>query len=668
MIRIRAASIWQILPLVGLVLAAGACTGATPGPAAARVCAETAAPASAGAARMDGGDLVLPLAGGKAVVQVSSLAVTGRLTGGGALAMSAPATARLGPPGPVTLAGGTASWSYPEHQLKVTVRSDRGRLVVTIRAARDGSLTWPVSGLDPAATAIQLPRGEGLSLPVDDPWWNTKGLEVAGSESALTGGLTMPFWGHTAGDRGVSYLVPDGIGTTLRLVSDDGRLHAEAEHAFSARGGTRTYTVSFALTGCSPVAAALDYRRWLAEHGQLGSLREKIAANPATGRLLGAFHAYLWGSARGADAVAELRRLEISRMWLGYATDEPMTAQAVAAAKEAGYLVSPYDSWDNAQDPRGADTRTSVWPGRMYPDACIRTKKGQILPGFQDRGCYLSSAALAASEPRHGYLAGRVDEMTRNGADSYFLDVDAAGEFFDDHSAEHPMTKAQDRDNRLARMRYVSAERRLVLGSETAGSWANTVLAYSHGSSTPAADQLWPLERDRERWGVWWPPAAPKHFFQPVRLPADLAKAMFDPAYRVPLYETVLHDSVISLDRWELSYYKLPDQQVDRALLAVLYNTPLNFVFGPGTLGEHGAEIAELQRFFAPLHQSAGAEPMTAFRWVTADHQVQQTRFGDGTLTVTANFGDQEYQGLPGGCADARLRGDSTPRRLCLPL
>ncbi|GAA0966708.1 hypothetical protein GCM10009555_009280 [Acrocarpospora macrocephala] len=53
---------------------------------------------------------------------------------------------------------------------------------------------------------------------------------------------------------------------------------------------------------------------------------------------------------------------------------------------------------------------------------------------------------------------------------------------------------------------------------------------------------------------------------------------------------------------------------MDRALLVVLYNTPLNLVLGPDTLGEHGADIAELQRFFAPLHQAAGAEPMTAFR------------------------------------------------------
>ncbi len=44
---------------------------------------------------------------------------------------------------------------------------------------------------------------------------------------------------------------------------------------------------------------------------------------------------------------------------------------------------------------------------------------------------------------------------------------------------------------------------------------------------------------------------------------------------------------------------------------------------------------------------------------------MQRTVFGDGTLTVTANFGSTAYKGLPGGCVDARLRDDSQPRRLC---
>ena len=55
---------------------------------------------------------------------------------------------------------------------------------------------------------------------------------------------------------------------------------------------------------------------------------------------------------------------------------------------------------------------------------------------------------------------------------------------------------------------------------------------------------------------------------------------------------------------------------------------------------------------------------MTSFTWLTADRTVQRTVFGDGTLTVTANFGATAHDGLPGGCVDATLKGGE-PRRLC---
>jgi len=243
--------------------------------------------------------------------------------------------------------------------------------------------------------------------------------------------------------------------------------------------------------------------------------------------------------------------------------------------------------------------------------------------------------------------------------------VDAFGEFFDDHSPAHPMTMAADERNRIERMRYLSGDRGLVLGSEKAGAWANQVLSFSHGSATPVTDGLWALERDKAFWGGYAPATAPKFFFQPVRLPADVGKAMFDPAYRVPLYETVLHDSVLSLDRWELPTGKLPDLATTRTLLAMVYDTPLNVVLDGPELSAHGSQIAALQRYFAPLHEAAGTEPMTDFRWLTPDHLVQRTTFGAGTLTVTANFGTTAYRSLPAGCVEATLGGDHQPRRLC---
>ncbi|WFB10785.1 glycoside hydrolase [Streptomyces sp. LX-29] len=627
-----------------------------------------AGPVATPTAHLHGHVVDLPVRGGTVTVDTVSLRVTAH-TRGRAVELSAPTATDLGRPGRATPVKGGARWSYPDRGLTVTARAERGRLLVTHTAtgSTDSRLAWPVTGTDRAASAVQLPRGEGLSIPLADRFWNSSEAQLTDADLAMESALSLPLWGHTLGKGlGVGYLVPTDIGTSLRFTSERGRLRTTATHHFSRAEGTTEYTVAFALTDGSPVAPAADYRGWLTEHGQLGSLRDKIRQTPATAKLLGAFHAYLWGEARTAEGVRRLRALGVSRMWLGYdADDRPMDAAAVTAAKKAGYLVGPYDSFANGQDPKTADAPTSVWPDPVYPDFCVQGADGKPVPGFHDRGCYLSTEAFERAEPTRHHLANRTRAMTANGADSYFLDVDAAGELFRDHDPAHPMDRARDRANRLARMERLSAGDHLVLGSESAGGWANQVLAFDHGSGTPVADGLWQVQRDKEKWGGYAPANAPAVFFKPAELPAAVAKAMYDPAYRVPLYETALHDSLVNTERWELSYDKLPKQKTTRALLAMLYNTPLNVVLDGPSIEKRGAELAALQKYFAPLHRAAGTEPMTDFRTLTADRLVQRTEFGDGTLTVTANFGTTAHEGLPGGCVDARLRGDTEPRRLC---
>ncbi|MGW6530219.1 glycoside hydrolase [Streptomyces venezuelae] len=629
---------------------------------------------TAGAQEPHGRDVELSLDGGTAVVDTATLAVRARTGAGRDLTLSDAAGTDLGTPGPVTRTGkDRARWSYPARGVDVTARTDHGRLSLSMKAHRDTKVSWPVTGTDATASSLQLPRGEGLDIPVEDAFWTKGKGQLAGSTVDMSEGLTLPLWGYTLGKHtgkrtGVSYLTPTDIGTDLGFTADDGRLRTTAEHTFDRGEGTRDYTVTFALTDGNAVAPAADYRSYLAERGRLGSLKRKIAKNPATDKLLGAFHAYTWGTARKAEGVERLRELGVDRMWLGYdAGPGPMDKAAVSAAKKAGYLVGPYDSFANGQDPKSADSPTSAWPGTVYPDYCVRDAKGEPETGFGGRGCYLSSQAFEQSEPREHHLADRTRSMVANGADSYFLDVDATGELFRDHAEGHRMTKAKDRTNRLARMQRIAEHGKggLVLGSETAGAWANQALAFDHGAGTPVADGLWALQKDREKWGGYYPEDAPGIFFKPVDLPADLAKAMYDPRYRVPLYETALHGSLVNAERWELSYEKLPDQKTDRALTAMLYNTPLNYVLDGPSLKQHGAELAALQKYFAPLHKAAGTEPLTSYRRLTADNTVQRTVFGGGTLTVTANFGTTAHDGLPGGCVDARLKGDDEPRRLC---
>ncbi|MEV5508079.1 glycoside hydrolase [Streptomyces orinoci] len=650
--------------------------------------------------RIHDGRVDIPVRGGTATIDPATLKAEARTGDGRTLLLSAPAERSPGKPTRPDRTADGATWSYPGG-LTARARAEHGRLLVTFTATGgNSSLRWPVTATGPDAGAIQFPRGEGLSIPVADKFWNSADGALVGEEQDLSSALSMPVWGYSrqSGQQGVSYITPTDIGSSLTFTSQGGRLRATAAHEFARGKGTQEYTVAFSLTDGSPVAPAVDYRNWLSEHGQLGSLSEKIRKNPETARLLGAFHAYAWGGARKADEVKRLKRLGVSRLWLGYdADDTPMKSADVKAAKDAGYLVGPYDSYANGQE-KSADTPpNSRWPDGVYPQFCVRRADGTPQPGFHKKGCYLSSQAFEQAEPAKRYLAGRSRSLVANGANSYFLDVDAAGELFRDFDDKHPMTMAQDRANRLARMKRLadgtydpSAKQRnpLVLGSEAAVSWANEVLAYDHGSGTPVDGRLWAMEtghfdtradepKDDDAWGGYSPAGAPTTFFKPVRVDdfkpehrarvAAALKAMYDPAYRVPLYETALHGSLVNAERWELPFNKLPDQKRNRALLAMLYNTPLNFVLSDKDPRNEKnlSELAALQKHFAPLHQAAGTQRLTSFRWLTGDHTVQQTVFGDGTLTVTANFGTQARNGLPGGCVDARLKGQARAQRMC---
>lgn len=627
------------------------------------VASDCASPATAASAPdYADGRVLIPIQGGNASIDPATLFVEYH-HGQGIDTWSESSLTALGAPSNPMVKPSSVIWGFESSDLTVVASEEQGRLRMELVSGSDQKVAWPVTA-SPEVQSVEFPNGEGLSVPVADDFLLSKEAGLDGGSWDFAGGLTMPFWGATFKNRGVSYIVRDDIGTTLKFRAEDERLYAYAEHTFSDDRATGAFGVSFAPTNGNPVAAAQDYRRYLQSSGGFVSLDDKIAANPNTKQLIGAFHGYTWGDRRDPGIVTRLQELGIEHAWLGYDADgDPMSAATVEAAAQAGYLVGPYDTWDNAQDPTDADTEASIWPGDLWPNGCVIDKDGHPVTGFGGRGCYVSTAALDAAEVGHGEVTNRVQDFAKNGATSYFLDVDAAGQLFRDYSPLHPQTEAEDRARRLARMRALgsgvfSNGNPLVLGSETVAAWANPAVSYSHGSSTPIADGVWAFQKEKEC-GAWWPEERPAFFFKDTTLPAELAKAMFEPAYRIPLYETVLHDSVISTDRWEMGLYKLPDQTRVRTLTNMLYNTPAVIALDDRVLDKHGADLAKMQQFFEILQQAAGTAPMTSFERVQDD--VQRTVFGDSQLTVTVNFGNEERAGFPAGCAIATI-GDTETR------
>ncbi|KAK6341388.1 hypothetical protein TWF696_008465 [Orbilia brochopaga] len=629
---------------------------------------------------IDGDFVTFPIAGGIVNITTSSLGINVR-TSNSSLRLSNGIDSSDGLSTAPTLIDpgkGVVAWNITSRRCAVKAYSDKRRLIVALSQPDKSTVTWPItgSGVDSKYRSLQYPRGPGRNVPLDDKFWNggtSEGAEGPGTDGdmAIAGdgdeiematNFLMPFWGYSAGQGlGSAYFLPEDIGTTVKHTSVGGSLQMSLTHTFSQRENTTSYTVVFELTNGSPLASAWTYRRYLQETGNLRLMKDKIAALPDNSRLLGAFHSYNFGdSGRSVQAMKNLASVGIKKLCLGY-DDDPMSKEAVEQAQTQGYLIGPYDTYANGQPSNNSDTTLGKWPGTAYPDQCIHRFDNTIKPGFARRGCYMSTQAQALSEPTSGNLAARLKNTTENGAKAYFLDVDAASEFFTDFSPEHPQNMMTDRKNRLDRMLKISKQ--FVLGSEDSHGWANSAVSYGHGSFSQMDGRFFSALLNVSRiWGGYQPASGPDTFFKPIILPENFVTTMFDPRYMVPLSEAVLHDSVVNVDRWDLPLYKFPVLIKQRVLQSMLYNVPVLLAINGTVIEEKGKDIAKYQNFFQPLHEVGGLLPLTKFTYLTQDKMVQSTEFGNGELILTANFGDARdpASGLEGKCVNAKLRGKET--------
>jgi hypothetical protein len=158
--------------------------------------------------------------------------------------------------------------------------------------------------------------------------------------------------------------------------------------------------------------------------------------------------------------------------------------------------------------------------------------------------------------------------------------------------------------------------------------------------------------------GNWYPPEQPAVFFKSVPLNEPFRTLYFDPTLRLPLYQAVFHGSVITTHHWLFDSLKLSNVRAENELTQLLYNVPPLYHLSAATLKARLSLIQRQDRFFRPLHERLATQAMTGFRWLTADRQVQETTFADGTRLV-ANFSTGAREGFAARSVTAVVDGTS---------
>ncbi|CFR30158.1 glycoside hydrolase [Yersinia frederiksenii] len=363
-----------------------------------------------------------------------------------------------------------------------------------------------------------------------------------------------------------------------------------------------------------------------------------------------------WGLGLSKPVIESLHKAGLARLWLGTDnwTAEFLHPEAVANAIKSGYLIASYDSYDTGI-PLGVNDSwlTAQLPTEIREKCAIVQANGNKKPGFGGEGYYLNPGCVLP------YSQQRMQELTTlAGLNSLFLDVDGTGMVSDDYQPEHPTGAAQMADARNARMAWYSKTLKLPLGSEDGNAVTARHIMFAHGMETWGFG--WGDKDMRQNkkspyyLGAWWPNAQPATFFKPAKVKQPYLTVEFDPRYRIPLYQAVFHDSVISTHHWTYDNLKFSDVKIARELLSQLYNTPPLFNLSRSTLNVRLPEIIKADANFRPLHQILWNKGLTDFRWLDQAGWVQQTTFSDGSVLI-ANFSDRAFNGIAAHSLRANL-------------
>jgi hypothetical protein len=462
-------------------------------------------------------------------------------------------------------------------------------------------------------------RSTGARVPQTDKVYAGRTLQSYGNTDSLDLGW-IGLCGQDPAAAGLLILFETPCDVVVRLEPDaEERLWPRPIWLPELGGFSYTRRVSYIPTATGGhVALARHYREWAAEQGMLAPLAGRARTRPAVDRLRGAVS--LWG-VDGTAFAREAREYGMRRALLN--GNGQLAGREVRQLRAWGYLVGEYDNY------------TDFVPGQdgvLETDAIINAdgspSKGWLAEGGLQYYNRSSSLATDVAREKVPPILGSIPFNAR------FVDVSPAIMLIPDHRPERPLGRRTDMVNRIRLLRYLRDELGLVLGGEHANAWAVPYVDYSEGTMS----------------GSFWWEMRGGYLVQPESR-ADLLDHYLnygiDPTIRVPIYDLVFHDCMVSYWYWgDTSGFHAavaPELAERKDLLNILHGTPaMAWVADRGYVWpRHRERLMRAYRFTCLWHEQVGFSEMLDHRYLSDDRLVQRSDFAGGAFAVV-NFSDQD--------------------------
>lgn len=440
-----------------------------------------------------------------------------------------------------------------------------------------------------------------------------------------------------------------GIGYALILETpDDGSIRASRSHvgdrdlAATLAGWrpskgkfayARKLIYHFASSG-GYVALAKRYRAYAVAQGLIVPFTEKLKRNPNIQRLFGAPD--VWGDA-GLKFAQAAKAAGVEKMLI-HGRSKPEEMKAV---NELGYLTSEYDNYTDIRPPEPGKELDSSHD--QIPEHVVLKADGQRMTAWLtfDKKTQYMKRCPALWVPSAKVVVPKV--LEKQPFIGRFIDVTTAEDLYECYDPNHSLTRGEKRRCGVELLSYVRSLG-LVMGGEHGIWWAVPQLDYIEGmmsggsTSWPAGHLIHPKTKNDEFTSPWGQKSGKWEKYEQWGI---------GQAYRVPLWELVFHDCIVSTWYWgDASDFLLdaaPEVTPKKDAYNVLYGTiPLLWANKEGGWRKARDVFLRTYRNTCKLHEAIATAEMLSHEFLTPDRAVQRTRFSDGTEAVV-NFGQQPY-------------------------
>ncbi|CAI8912878.1 Glycoside hydrolase [Pseudomonas sp. IT-347P] len=185
-------------------------------------------------------------------------------------------------------------WAWDDGAWSLSVDLDQRDLSFSITTRAPAELEFLRQPGSAMGKGLIWPLAEGRYVPRGDPVWQAF-LLSQGTLNA-TQDLSLPIWGVEHEGFSLSWLLTNPYNNQLLFSAEGDTLALSVRHQFTSLKPSTALTFSLFLGDAEPLAGAKRYRQWLIDTGRHESLSSKLEKTPASRKLLGASHVYLWGN------------------------------------------------------------------------------------------------------------------------------------------------------------------------------------------------------------------------------------------------------------------------------------------------------------------------------------------------------------------------------------